>query len=83
MECAVAQAVIAESAINKAQEVGLDGLARFVVRLSDGLLTPSEIEALSDLGMTEYLPVFRQAMVALPACRLLELAELPSVVQIV
>ena len=79
----MAQAVIAESAISKAQEAGPNGLAKFVVRLSDGPLTPSEIEALSDLGMTEYLPFFRQALVVLPGRCLLDVAELPSVLQVV
>ncbi|MGE3408662.1 MAG: hypothetical protein AB7I37_17720 [Pirellulales bacterium] len=78
----MAQAVIAESAVRKAEEAG-PGLARFVVRLSDGLLTPSEIEALSEMGMTEYLPFFRQALVVLPGRFLLNVAELPSVVQVV
>lgn len=79
----MAQAVIAESALRKAQEAGQNGLARFVVRLSDGLLPPSEIEALNEPGMTEYLPCFRQALVVLPGRCLLDLAFLPSVVQVV
>ena len=79
----MAQAVIAESAINKAQEAGPDGTAKFVIRLNEALLTPLEIEALNDLGMTEYLPFFRQALVVLPGRCLLDVAELPSVVQVV
>ena len=83
MEFAVAQAVIAESAVRKAQEAGPDGLAKFVARLSDGLMRPEEISALNDLGMVEYLPFFRQALVVLPGRYLLDLASMPSVVQIV
>lgn len=79
----MAQAVIAESALRKAEEAGPDGLAKFVVWLSDALLTPSEIEALNGLGMVQYLPFFRQALVVLPGRCLLQLAEMPSVVQIV
>ena len=79
----MAQAVIAESAVRKAEEAGEDGLGTFIVRLEDALLTPSEIEALSEMGMVEYLPLFKQAMVVLPGRRLLELAHLPSVVQVV
>ena len=79
----MAQGVIAESAFRKAEEAGPDGIAKFIVRLEDALLTPSEIEALNDLGMTEYLPFFMQALVVLPGRRLLEVAELPSVVQVV
>ena len=79
----MAQAVIAESALLKAEQAGPDGLAKFVVRLSDALLTPEEIAALNDLGMTEYLPFFRQALVILPGKKLLQLAEAPSVIQVV
>jgi hypothetical protein len=78
----MAQGVITESAIRKAQEAGPDGTAKFVVRLEDALLTPSEIETLNDLGMTEYLPFFKQALVVIPGRCLLELAHLPSVVQV-
>lgn len=79
----MAQGVITESALRKAEEAGRDGMAKFVVRLNEALLTPSEIVALTDLGMIEYLPFLRQAMVVLPGRCLLELAELPSVVQVV
>lgn len=79
----MAQAVIAESALRKAEEAGPDGTAKFVVRLEDALLTPSEIEALSEMGMTKYLPFFKQALVVVPGRRLLDVAELPSVVQVV
>jgi len=78
----VAQGVIAESALRKAQEAGPDGTARFVVRLEDALLTPSEIEALNDMGMVEYLPFFMQALVVVPGRCLLDVAELPSVLQV-
>lgn len=77
------QGFITVAALKKAEQAGENGLAMFVVRLSDGLLTPSEIEALNDLGMTEYLPFFRQAMIVLPGRHLLDVAELPSVVQVV
>jgi len=80
---AIAQGVITESALRKAQEAGENGLAKFVVRLSDGLLMPSEIESLSEMGMVEYLPFFKQALVVLPGRCLLDVAELPSVVQVV
>ncbi|MGE3406447.1 MAG: hypothetical protein AB7I37_06490 [Pirellulales bacterium] len=83
MRIAVAQGVITASAFRKAQEAGPDGLAKFVIRLNEALLTPLEIEALNDLGMTEYLPFFMQAMILIPACRLLDVAELPSVLQVV
>lgn len=83
MEFAVAQGVITESAVRKAHEAGPDGTARFVVRLEDALLTPSEIEALSEMGMTKYLPLFKQCLVELPGRCLLTLAELPSVLQVV
>lgn len=79
----MAQGVITESALRKAEESGPDGKAKFVVRLEDALLTPEEIETLSSLGMTKYLPFFKQAMVVLPGRCLLDLAELPSVVQVV
>lgn len=78
----MSQGVITDAASRKAQEAGENGLARFVVRLSDGLLTPEEISALNDLGMVEYLPFFRQALVVLPGRCLLQLAEMPSVIQI-
>ncbi len=71
----MAQGFITDAALRKAEQAGESGLARFVVRLSDGLLPPSEIEALNDLGMVEFLPFFRQAMVALPGRQLLDLAD--------
>ena len=80
---ALALAVISESAIRKAEQAGPDGTAKFVVRLEHVLMPPSEIGALTDLGMTEYLPFFKQAMVALPGRFLLDVAELPSVLQVV
>ena len=79
----MAQGIIAESAFRKAEEAGPDGIAKFVVRLEDALLMPSEIEALSEMGMTEYLPFFMQALVVLPGRCLLDVAELPSVMQVV
>ncbi len=79
----MALAVISESAIRKAEQAGPDGMAKFVVRLEEALLTPEEISALNDLGMTEYLPLFKQALVVIPGRCLLELAHLPSVVQVV
>ena len=42
----MALAVISESAIRKAEQAGPDGTAKFVVRLEDVLMPPSEIEAL-------------------------------------
>lgn len=77
----MAQGVITESALRKAEEAG-PGLARFVVRLDNVLLTPEEISVLNALGMTEYLPFLRQALVVLPGRRLLDVADLPSVIQI-
>lgn len=77
------QAIIADSAMCKADEAGENGLAKFVVRLSEGLLTPEEISTLTDLGMIEHLPFFKQALVVLPGRCLLDVAELPSVVQVV
>ncbi len=79
----MAQGVIAESAFRKAEEAGPDGIAKFVVRLEDALLMPSEIEALSEMGMVDYLPFFKQALVVIPGRCLLELAEMPSVIQVV
>lgn len=72
-----------EVIVDKAEQAGENGLARFVVRLSDGLMPPEEISALNDLGMVEYLPFFRQALIVLPGRYLLDLASMPSVVQIV
>ena len=77
------QGFITATAIRKAEEAGPDENAKFVVRLNKALMPPEEISALNDLGMTEYLPFFKQAMVALPGRYLLDLAELPSVVQII
>lgn len=79
----MALAVISESAIRKAEQAGPDGMARFILRLSDGVLMPSEIEALSSLGMTEYLPFLRQSLVIVPGRCLLDVAELPSVIEVV
>lgn len=79
----MAQGVISESAVRKAQEAGQDGLARFVVRLSNVLMPPSELEALNEMGMTEYLPFLRQSLVVVPGRCLLDLAELPSVIEVV
>ena len=78
----MAQAIISDSAVKKAENAGPDGPTKFVVRLSDGLLSPEEIAALNDLGMIEHLPFLRQAMVVLPGRCLLDLAELPSVIQV-
>jgi len=55
----------------------------FVVRLDDAVLPASEVAALRQMGITEYLPFIRQTLLAIPARRLLELAELPSVIQVV
>ncbi|MCX7408676.1 MAG: hypothetical protein NTZ32_11405 [Planctomycetales bacterium] len=57
--------VITESAVRKAQEEGPDGLGRYVVRLNEALLTPSEIVDLNDMGMVEYSPFFKQSLVVL------------------
>ena len=78
----MAQGLIKESAIQKAEEAG-PGIAKFVVRLSDGLLPPEEISTLKELGMVEFFPFVRQAMVVLPGRCLLEVAELPTVVEVI
>lgn len=76
------QGFISESAIKKAAEAGPDGTATFIVRLTDAVLTPEEVETLRELGMVEYLPFFMTAMVVVPGRCLLEIAELESVVAV-
>lgn len=76
------QGFISESAIRKADEAGPDGNAKFIVRLTDAVLSSEEVETLRELGMEEYLPFFRTAMVTLPGRCLLEVAELASVVAV-
>lgn len=71
------------SALGKAEAAGPNGIVNFVVRLDDAVLPASEVAALRQIGMMEYLPFIGQALVAMPARRLLELAELPSVIQVI
>jgi len=77
-----AQAVIAESAIERAEEAGPDGIVKLIIRTEGVLLPPEEIAVLRELGMTTWMPLAKQAFLALPARHLLALAELPSVIQV-
>ena len=77
-----AQAVIAKSAINAAEQAGPDGIVKLIIRLDDVLLPPEEIALLRELGMTTWMPLAKQAFLALPARHLLSVSELPSVIQV-
>ena len=77
------QAVIAESAIKKAEEAGPDGVAKFMVAMSQPWFTDDELEFLrNELGMVGHMPTCRWASVMLPARSLLLLAEMPSVIRV-
>ena len=78
-----AQAVIAESAVKKAEEAGPDGIVAFMVAMSEPWFTEEEIAYLRDeLGMEGHMPTCRWASVRLPAKNLLLIAEMPSVVRV-
>ncbi len=78
-----AQAVIAESAIKKAEEAGPDGIVRLMVALTVPWFTDDEVEFLrNELGMSSYLRTCRLARVGIPAKHLLLLAEMESVIRV-
>lgn len=78
-----AQAVIAESAIKRAEEAGPDEVVKFMVALTVPWFSEDELAFLrDDLGMTYFMRTCRLARVGIPARQLLLLAEMPSVVRV-
>ena len=77
------QAVIAESAIRKAEEAGPNGIVQFMVAMSEPWFTHYELEYLrSELGMVGHMHTCRWASVEIPARNLLRLAEMASVIHV-
>lgn len=73
---------IAPSAMKKAEEAHPDDPVKFVLWLSEPMLTDEEVEAIQAMGCKWAYQSVRVATVEVPARRLLELAELPSVERI-
>jgi len=76
------QARIAPSALKKVAEAHSDGLVKFVLWLSEPILTEKEVEAIRAMGCQWAYQSVRVAAVEVPARCLMELAELPSVVKV-
>lgn len=78
-----AQAVIAESAIERASAAGPDEIVKFMVALTVPWFTPDELEFLRDeLSMDYYMRTCRLARVGIPARNLLLLAEMEPVIHV-
>jgi hypothetical protein len=78
----MAQAKIMDSAIKRAQDAEPYEIVTFSLGLSEVILSDGELAALRQMGMTDYMPFIRQALVAIPARHLIELAELPSIIMV-
>lgn len=76
------QARIALSALEKAEEAQPDDPVKFVLWLSEPMLTDEEVEAIQAMGCRWAYQSVRVAAVEVPAKCLMELAELPSVVKV-
>lgn len=76
------QARITPSALQKVAEAHSDDLVKFVLWLSEPMLTEPEIEAIRSMGCKWAYQSVRVATVEVPARCLMELAALPSVVRI-
>lgn len=76
------QARITPSALQKVAEAHSDGLVKFVLWLSEPILTEKEVEAIRAMGCQWAYQSVRVASVEVPARCLVELAELPSVERI-
>lgn len=76
------QARIALSALEKAEEAQPDDRVKFVLWLSEPMLTEPEIKAIQAMGCSWAYQSVRVGAVEVPARCLMELAELPSVERI-
>lgn len=76
------QARIAPSALHKVANAHPDAPVRFVLWLSEPMLTDEEVEAIQAMGCGWAYQSVRVAAVEVPARCLMELAELPSVVKV-
>lgn len=76
------QARIAPSALKKVAEAQPGDRVRFVLWLSEPMLTEPEIKAIQAMGCSWAYQSVRVATVEVPASCLMELAELPSVVKV-
>lgn len=73
------QARIAPSAMKKVAKAQPDDLVKFVLWLSEPMLTEPEIEVIQEMGCSWAYQSVRVAAIEVPARCLIELAELPSV----
>jgi|GEM_PF-3678002 len=73
------QAKLASSALKKVEEAQPDDPVRFVLWLSEPMLTEPEIEAIQAMGCKWAYQSVAVAAVEIPARCLLDLAGLPSV----
>jgi hypothetical protein len=76
-----AQAVIAKSAIERAEEAAPNEIVRFMVALTVPWFSEDELAFLrNDLGMEYFMRTCRVARVGIPARHLLALSEMETVI---